>query len=302
MIQYETACRLCPRSCGADRENGKTGFCGQTSKVKIARAALHMWEEPCISGPEGSGTIFFSGCPLGCRFCQNAEISVRNTGVEISLENLAEKMLWLQNQHANNINLVTPTHFVPQVVRAVALARESGLQIPVVYNTSGYETPETIHLLSGTVDIYLPDFKYMDSGLAEKYSNAPDYPKWAKLALDEMVSQTKGNNQFNDDGMMVKGIIVRHLVLPGHTRDSRNVLKYLYETYGDQIYISIMSQYTPMPAMEQDPDLCRKITRREYDRVVDYAIELGITQAFIQEGETAKESFIPPFEESVKEL
>ena len=302
MIHDVIKCRLCPRNCGADRQNGKQGFCGQTGKVKIARAALHMWEEPCISGPEGSGTIFFSGCSLGCKFCQNAEIAARNKGVEIPVEDLAQWMIRLQNQHANNINLVTPTHFVPQVVEAVGMARDAGLRIPIVYNTSGYETPETIQMLKGAVDIYLPDFKYMDSRLAKEYSNAPDYPEWAKQALKEMLLQTKGENCFNEQGIMQKGIIVRHLILPGHTKDSMAVLKYLYETYGDQIYISIMNQYTPMPAVSDDPELCRKVTKREYNRVVDYAIKLGISQAFIQEGKTAQESFIPPFEESIKQL
>ncbi len=287
-------CRLCPRNCGVDRNSGQKGFCGVSAEVKIARAALHMWEEPCISGKEGSGAVFFSGCALRCRFCQNRAISGGQQGKTVTVKRLADIFLELQEQNANNINLVTAGQFVPQVAAAIILARDQGLKIPVVYNSSGYESPAALKMLEGLVDIYLPDFKYMDPDLALKYSYAKDYPEVAKEALKEMVRQV-GEPEFDDRGMMQKGIIVRHLLLPGHVRDSRNVLKYLIDTYENRIYISLMNQYTPMPAMKGDPLLSRKVTEREYERLIDYGISLGLENGFIQEGETAKESFIPEF-------
>lgn len=288
-------CRLCPRNCGADRSSGKKGYCGAGAEILVARAALHMWEEPCISGSEGSGAVFFSGCSLGCVFCQNRSISRGERGEKISAERLAQIMLELQDQKANNINLVTAGHFVPQIAAALALAKEQGLRIPVVYNSSGYEKAETLGMLSGLVDVYLPDFKYMDPELAAAYSRAPDYVETAKAALREMVSQT-GLPMFDERGMITRGVIVRHLLLPGHVADSRRVVEYLFKTYGNRIYISLMNQYTPMPAVAADPLFSRKVTKREYDRLVDYALSLGVEQGFIQEGETAKESFIPEFE------
>lgn len=289
-------CSLCPRNCGVNRLDGQKGFCGVDAEILVARAALHMWEEPCISGKEGSGAVFFSGCSLGCGFCQNNKISRGQTGKKITVEYLAELFFQLQGQGANNINLVTAGHFLPQVALALENARAHGLKIPVVYNSSGYEKADTLKILEGLVDIYLPDFKYMDSELAGKYSHAPDYPQIAKAALKEMVQQV-GTPGFDERGMMKKGVIVRHLLLPGHVKNSREVLKYLYETYGDRIYISIMNQYTPMPAMKDDPKLSRKVTDREYERLLDYALSLGLNNGFIQEGETAKESFIPEFNE-----
>ena len=289
-------CSLCPRNCGVNRLDGQKGFCGVDAEILVARAALHMWEEPCISGKEGSGAVFFSGCSLGCGFCQNNKISRGQTGKKITVEYLAELFFQLQGQGANNINLVTAGHFLPQVALALENARAHGLKIPVVYNSSGYEKADTLKILEGLVDIYLPDFKYMDPELAGKYSHAPDYPQIAKAALKEMVQQV-GTPGFDERGMMKKGVIVRHLLLPGHVKNSREVLKYLYETYGDRIYISIMNQYTPMPAMKDDPKLSRKVTDREYERLLDYALSLGLNNGFIQEGETAKESFIPEFNE-----
>ena len=288
-------CCLCPRNCGIDRLAGQKGFCGVTAEIMVARAALQMWEEPCISGQEGSGAVFFSGCSLGCVFCQNRAISRGQSGKMITVERLAEIFLDLQRQKANNINLVTAGHFLVQVREALILAKKQGLTIPVVYNSSGYEKAEMLQLLDGLVDIYLPDFKYMESDLAGKYSHAKDYPEIAREALAEMVRQA-GTPEFDDRGMMKKGVIVRHLLLPGHVRNSRKVLEYLYETYKDQIYISLMNQYTPMPAVLEDPQLSRKVTAREYDRLLDHAISLGVTNCFIQEGETAKESFIPEFD------
>ena len=287
-------CHLCPRNCGVDRLAGQKGFCGVDAGIMVARAALHMWEEPCISGKEGSGAVFFSGCSLGCAFCQNRTISKGQSGKVITVEHLAELFLDLQAQKANNINLVTAGHFLPQVREALILAKEQVLTIPVVYNSSGYEKAEMLRYLEGLVDIYLPDLKYLEADLAGKYSHAKDYPEVAMKALEEMVRQVR-TPEFDERGMMKKGVIVRHLLLPGHVRNSKKVLEYLYGTYGDQIYISLMNQYTPMPAMKDDPQLSRKVTDREYDRLLDHAISFGVTNCFIQEGETAKESFIPEF-------
>ena len=291
-------CDLCPRKCLVDRKKGEKGICGQTENLKVARAALHFWEEPCISGDAGSGAVFFSGCPLHCVFCQNENIANGTVGKEISVERLAEIFLELQEKGANNINLVTPGHFVPQITKALDLAKQEGLKLPIVYNTSSYETVETIKRLEGYVDIYLPDFKYMSPGLSKKYSHAPDYAEVAKAAIAEMVRQT-GKAVFvngDEDNLILRGTIVRHLTLPGCMADSMQSLKYLHETYGDMIYISIMNQFTPLSNLEKYPELNRRITDEEYETLVDYAIEIGIENGFIQEGDTAEESFIPAFD------
>lgn len=291
------ACILCARNCAADRENGEIGICGQTKDLKVARAALHYWEEPCISGKEGSGTVFFSGCSLHCVFCQNENIQNGSAGKIISEGRLMEIFLELQEKGANNINLVTPGHFVPQIIRAVGAAKNQGLKLPIVYNTGTYENVDTVKMLEGIVDIYLPDFKYMDAQLAEKYSHAPDYSSVAKKVLEEMVRQTGSARFRNDDeeDLMERGTIVRHLLLPGYAWDSREIIRYLYETYGDRIYISIMNQFTPLSNVSGYPELNRRVTRQEYDEVVNFAISLGIDHGFIQEGDTAEESFIPEF-------
>ena len=300
-------CMLCPRTCGAQRSKGKTGICGVTETLKVARAALHFWEEPCISGTKGSGAVFFSGCALHCVFCQNESIAQVTAGKEITPERLVEIFLELQEQGANNINLVTPGQYVPHIIRAVEQARRQGLAVPIVYNTGSYENVDTIKALEGIVDIYLPDFKYMDSSLALKYSHAEDYPEVAKSALNEMVRQVGSPCMYSDDdelvqsgyvedGVMKRGVIVRHLVLPGCTKDSKAVIGYLYDTYKDDIYISIMNQYTPLEHVKEYKELYRKVTHKEYDEVVDYAIDIGVTNGFIQEGDTAKESFIPDFD------
>lgn len=291
-------CDLCPRKCLVDRKKGEKGICGQTENLKVARAALHFWEEPCISGDAGSGAVFFSGCPLHCVFCQNENIANGTVGKEISLERLVDIFLELQEKRANNINLVTPGHFVPQIVKALDQARKEGLTLPVVYNTSSYETVDTIKMLEGYVDIYLPDFKYMSPVLSKKYSHAPDYAEVAKAAIAEMVRQT-GKAVFvnrDEDNLILRGTIVRHLTLPGCMEDSMQILKYLHETYGDMIYISIMNQFTPLSNLEKYPELNRRITDEEYETLVDYAIEIGIENGFIQEGDTAEESFIPAFD------
>ncbi len=289
----ENSCSLCPRMCGADREQ-TIGYCGVKNTLRVARAALHFWEEPCLSGEEGSGAVFFTGCNLRCVYCQNYQIARAEQGKEITVQRLSEIFLELQAQHANNINLVTPTHYVPQIVQALVRAKEQGLQLPVVYNCGGYESVETLRLLEGLVDIYLPDFKYMDPERAKTYSHAADYPQRAKAALAEMVRQCP-QAAFDSRGIMQKGVIVRHLMLPGGIRDSKAVVKYLYETYQDQIYLSLMNQYTPLPHAAAYPELNRKLKKPEYDRLLDYALELGVENGFMQEDGTVGESFIPDF-------
>lgn len=290
-----SACTLCPRNCRADRNSGKTGFCGVDSRIYLARAALHMWEEPCISGKKGSGAVFFSGCGLRCCFCQNHDIAIGSRGLPVTVERLSEIFLELKEKGAANINLVTGAHYVPQIIQALDMARKKGMDLPVVYNSSGYEETGTLRLLEGYVDIYLPDMKYMEPELAQKFSHAPDYPETAKEAIREMVRQT-GKCEFGEDGYIRKGTIVRHLILPGHTRNSRKVLEFLHETYGEDIYISIMNQYTPVRTFDTCKELNRKVTKREYEKVLDAAVDMGIKNGFIQEGETASESFIPEFD------
>lgn len=290
------SCRLCPRNCGVDRNGGQLGYCGQSAILTAARAALHPWEEPIISGSRGSGTIFFSGCNLKCIFCQNRTIALGQSGQEITVERLAQICLELQDKGAHNINLVTPSHFVPHIVTALESARLQGLHIPVVYNTGSYESPETLRMLEGLVDIYLPDLKYLSPELSGAFSHAPDYFQVATGAISEMFRQV-GTPVLNEaTGLLQKGIIVRHLLLPGQTKDSKKILRYLHETYGDQIYISIMNQYTPLPHMADHPILGRSVSIQEYQRVLDFAERIGIRQGFIQEGGTVSESFIPAFD------
>lgn len=287
------SCQVCPRGCAVNRTAGELGYCRSTATLKVARAALHQWEEPCISAGAGSGTIFFSGCNLGCVYCQNREISGGNAGKEITIAHLVELFFRLEKQGAANINLVTPSHYVPQIRTALIQAKMQGLELPVVYNCSGYESVEALKTLEGLVDIYLTDFKYMDRELARQYSHAENYPETAKKALAEMVRQQPGVEMEED--RMKSGVLVRHLLLPGAIRNAKAVVQYLYETYGNQIYISLMNQYTPCGDLHRYPVLQKKVSKRAYNRLVDYALELGVEQAFIQEGETADESFIPPF-------
>lgn len=294
MNKYED-CLLCPRKCGINRSTGQTGVCGVSSEIKVARAALHYWEEPCISGKKGSGAVFFSGCSLHCVFCQNREISDGKAGKVISKERLSDIFMELAVKGANNINLVTPGQYIPDIVWAVNDAKSRGMKLPIIYNTSGYENVTELKLLEGIVDVYLPDFKYMDSTLSARYSRAKDYPSVAKQALSEMVRQQPDVVIDDATGLIQKGVIVRQLLLPGHVNDAKAVLKYLYDTYHDHVYISMMSQFTPI-ALKDYPEINRTVTRREYERLVDYAIEIGITNAFIQEGDVAKDSFIPAFD------
>ena len=294
MNKYKN-CLLCPRKCGINRSTGQTGVCGVSSEIKVARAALHYWEEPCISGKRGSGAVFFSGCSLHCVFCQNREISDGKAGKVISKERLSDIFMELADKGANNINLVTPGQYIPDIVWAVNDAKSRGMKLPIIYNTSGYENVTDLKLLEGIVDVYLPDFKYMDSTLSARYSRAKDYPSVAKKALSEMVRQQPDVVIDDATGLIQKGVIVRQLLLPGHVNDAKAVLKYLYDTYHDHVYISMMSQFTPI-ALKDYPEINRTVTRREYERLVDYALEIGITNAFIQEGDVAKDSFIPAFD------
>lgn len=297
--QY-TICQLCPRVCKVNRENGQSGVCGVSSELKVARAALHFWEETCISGKSGSGAVFFSGCALRCVFCQNESIAQGRVGKNISRERLVEIFLELQEQGANNINLVTPGQYIPHIVWSVEQARNQGLRIPIVYNTSGYEQVDSLKQLEGIVDIYLPDFKYWNPEIAARYSHAPDYPEVTKAAIAEMVRQQPRAEFFaeKDDEfeIMSKGVIVRQLLLPGQLKDAKRIVKYLHETYGNQIYLSLMSQFTPLPHVERFPELNRRVSERSYERYVDYAIGLGVENGFIQDGDVAEESFIPEFD------
>lgn len=289
-------CRLCPRQCGVNRRAGEKGFCGAVGeKVRVARAALHFWEEPCISGERGSGTVFFSWCTMRCVFCQNREIRSGEAGADITIERLADIFLEQQGRGAHNINLVTPTHYLPQIILALEMARERGLTLPVVYNTSGYERAEMLRLLEGVVDVWLPDFKYLTDALAKEYSGAPGYSETALAALDEMVRQA-GEPQFDDDGMMTRGVIIRHLCLPGHLEESRQVVKTLFERYGNTVYYSLMNQYTPPSQKLRWPNLNERFPGKDYDQLIDFAVDLGLENGFVQEEGTAEESFIPAFD------
>ena len=298
-LSYYENCTLCPRNCHVNRLKDETGVCGSGADLFVSRAALHMWEEPCISGDTGSGTVFFSGCNLHCIFCQNHEISGRSPfGKRITTERLCDIFLELEEKGALNINLVTSTHYIPSVREAIIMAKRKGLSIPVVYNTGGYESVSSLKLLEGLIDIYLPDLKYFDPVLSAGLSHADDYEKVAKDAIREMVRQT-GEPVFDKNGIMKKGVIVRHLVLPSHTKDSIKILDYLHDTYKDRIYISIMSQYTPIEEnckfFDPFPELKRSLTNREYKKVIDHALMLDIKNGFTQEGKAASESFIPSF-------
>ncbi|MBO4389445.1 MAG: radical SAM protein [Lachnospiraceae bacterium] len=338
-----TGCSLCPRNCHTER---RKGFCagyertddvptadlkGERDIVTLSRVALHYFEEPCISGTRGSGTVFFTGCNLRCVFCQNRTIALGHHGKEVSLERFTEDLLRLQEQGANNINLVTPSHYVPQIVRVLsALRQDERLRIPVVYNTASYEKVNAVRALEGLVDVYLPDLKYYSSELSKAYAAAPDYFEVASRAIREMVRQVTeggGPSVFSEkegvlatekerhsaslrtppkfcgieEGILTRGIIIRHLVLPGHTEDSKKIISYLHAEYGNEVTLSIMNQYTPCispedPMAKKYPELTRRLTEREYDKVVDYAIQIGVENALIQEGPTALESFIPSFE------
>lgn len=295
-------CNLCPRLCGANRLVGERGVCGASGEMLVARAALHFWEEPPLSGERGSGAVFFARCPLRCVYCQNFEISAGEAGAPVSVERLADICIELQEKGALNVNFVTPTHYSLQVRDAVVLARSRGLSLPVVWNTSGYERVETVRALADTVDVYLDDFKYADRELAARYSHAPDYPEVALAALDEMVAQV-GAPAFDEvDGAlrMTRGVVVRHLVLPGALEQSKDTLRLLYARYGDSVLYSVMNQYTPViadgPAAGRFPELCSCVPDEQYEELLDFADSLGMEDYFWQEGPAALESFIPAWD------
>ena len=283
-------CNQCPRKCNVDRTR-TTGYCKSPEEFRLSRAALHFWEEPCISGKNGSGAVFFSGCNLGCLFCQNYEISHENKGMTVSDDGLIKIFENLIEQGANNINLVNPTHYAVQLATLLKKYKPS---VPVVYNSSGYESTETLKMLDGLVDIYLPDFKYIRNDKALKYSRAEDYPEVAMRALEEMYLQ-RGKAEFDENGIMKKGMIIRHLILPSNTNSSLKILDFINEKFPNA-YVSLMAQYTPCNDLSAVPELDRKITEREYNKVVDYALNLGMDKIFIQSGESADEKFIPDFD------
>lgn len=294
MMNLLKECKLCPRKCKVNRLEGKEGFCKSGSKVKISRADLHYWEEPCISGHKGSGTVFFSNCNLGCVFCQNHCISQEGLGKEVSIERLSDIFIELQEKGALNINLVTPTHYVAQIIEALKLAKSKGLSIPILYNSNGYDSLEAIDALKGLIDVYLPDLKYFDDKYSLKYSNAPNYFYNATKAIESMYKQV-GNHVFDEDGIIKKGVIIRHLMLPGLLFDSKKIIDYIYKAYGDSIYISLMNQYTPLHKASSYPEINKPLNEKHYESLINYALELGITNAFVQEGGTSSKDFVPDF-------
>lgn len=299
MISVEQ-CQLCPRACAVDRAQGMRGVCGETDRLRIARAALHFWEEPCISGKRGSGAVFFSGCQLRCVYCQNRMIAHGDVGREITVERLVDIFFELEAQGANNINLVTPDHFIPQIAEAIRRAKEKQFSLPFVYNTSSFVTVEALRMLDGLIDIYLPDLKYLDEAHAREYSGASQYPQVAKAALQEMYRQVGAvqleERSGEEEPMLRRGMVVRHLLLPGALHDAKQIVAYLYETYKDAIYLSLLSQYTPGEGVAEHPILHRRVRKKDYEALIDEAIRLGVENAFIQEGSAADESFIPAFD------
>ena len=297
----QSVCMQCPRMCGTERSS-QCGFCGETDQIRIARAAPHIWEEPPISGENGSGTVFFAGCNLRCIYCQNHEIALSHTGYSVTEGELLRIIWKLAEQGVHNINLVSPSHYTMQLIPVLQKLRVQGMNLPVIWNSSGYESADTLRYLEGLIDIYLPDFKYWNPQTAKEYSNAPDYPEIAKAALAEMVRQCGSPENAPGTALMRSGVQVRHLVLPGHAHEARQILWYLHRTYGNKIGYSIMNQYTPMPQMRNHPLLSRRVTQQEYEHVVRYAEQIGIQNAYIQEGEAASESFIPVFSSEPPEL
>lgn len=289
-------CMLCPKKCGVNRYE-KKGFCQASNKVKVAYYSLHMWEEPVISGKNGSGTIFFSNCNMKCIYCQNKKISLDGYGKLISNKKLGEIMLELQKKKAHNINLVTPTHYVPEIASVLKKIKGKELKIPVIYNTSSYENVGTLMMMRGLVDIYLADLKYYDDEFGIRYSSCKDYFETASMAIDEMYRQVGKFTLKN--GLLKKGLVIRVLILPGHSDDAIKIVEYIYKTYGNDVIISIMNQYTPVNKIEKYENLNRKVTEEEYNKVINMAIKLGVKNAFVQEGEAASESFIPKFDSSV---
>jgi putative pyruvate formate lyase activating enzyme len=295
MFESLKSCRLCPRNCGVNRLDGQSGFCNSGCGIKIAKVSLHHWEEPCISGTNGSGTVFFSNCNLRCVFCQNHKISQESVGKMVSIEELSHIFLEQQKRGAHNINLVTPTHYVPQIIEALRISKQNGLTIPILYNTNSYEDRDTIKSLKGHIDVYLADLKYYKNEYAEKYSNARDYFYYASNAIDEMFNQT-GEVKFDSNGMIKNGLIVRHLMLPGLLFDSKKIIDHIYSSYGDAVFISLMNQYTPLYNSIIYPEINKKLKPKHYDSIIEYCLGLGIQNAFIQEPGTSSEIYVPDFD------
>ena len=288
------SCTVCARNCSVNRADGNLGFCKSGASIKLAKAYGHMWEEPCISGKNGSGTVFFSNCNLRCVFCQNHDISQENIGKEVSINRLSEIFLEQQARGFHNINLVNPTHYIPQIISALDIAKAKGLSIPVVYNSNGYENIESIKKLKGYVDVYIPDLKYFNDKYAIKYSKAPNYFNIASNAILEMVNQV-GECEFDNEGIMTKGVIIRHLMLPGLLFDSKKVVDYIYKTFGDKVYLSLMNQYTPMFKAKDYPEINKPLNPKHYDSLIDHCIDLGYKNAFIQESGTNNTTYVPDF-------
>ena len=288
-------CRICPRDCKVNRTLGQKGYCRSNDKIKVALASIHNFEEPCISGKEGSGTIFFSNCNLRCIYCQNHEISQENIGKEITVERLAQIFLEEQERNVNNINLVTPTMYVYQIIEAIKLAKEKGLKIPIVYNTNGYEKVETIKLLKGYIDVYLPDLKYFSNEIAMKYSDAPNYFDIATKAIKEMYNQV-GKPKFDENGIIQKGVIIRHLILPNHIQNTKNILRWIKDNLGDNVLVSIMAQYFPAYKAKEDELINRKITLKEYKEVEKFMYQLELTNGYMQDLGKHEEEYVPKFD------
>ena len=289
------ACKICPHKCNVNRLEGKIGRCRCDNKIKIALASVHNYEEPCISGKNGSGTVFFSNCNLNCIYCQNYEISQMGKGKVISIEHLAEIFINQQNKNVNNINLVTPTMYVPQIIEAIKIAKKNGLTIPIIYNTNGYENVETIKMLNGYIDIYLPDLKYYSNNIAKKYSKIDNYFETTVLAIKEMLAQV-GTPVFDENGIIKKGVIIRHLILPNHMQNTKNILKYVKENFDEDIYISVMAQYFPTYKAKEDSLINRKLTQKEYKEIERYLYLLNLKNGYIQELGTHEEEYVPNFD------
>lgn len=294
MLEKLQCCKLCSRNCGVDRTNNTLGFCKSGEKIKIAKVSLHKWEEPCISGTCGSGTIFFSNCNLKCVFCQNYNISSKGLGKEVSIKRLSEIFLEQQEKGAHNINLVTPTHYIPQIVKALDIAKSNGLQLPILFNTNSYANLKSIKYLEGYIDVYLPDLKYFDDKYAIKYSSAPNYFKYASKNIEEMIRQV-GSVELDKHGLIKKGVIIRHLMLPGLLFDSKKIIDYIANNFSNSAYISLMNQYTPMYKSYMFPELNEHLNPKHYDKMIDYCISLGITNGFIQDSGSSSKSFVPDF-------
>lgn len=289
------SCNICPHKCGVNRLNGIKGRCKSDNKIKIALASVHNYEEPCISGKNGSGTVFFSNCNLNCIYCQNYEISQLGKGKEITIEHLAQIFIKQQEKNVNNINLVTPTMYVPQIIEAIKIARKKGLNIPIIYNSNGYENVETIKKLNGYIDIYLPDLKYYSNEIAKKYSKIDNYFETAISAIKEMQKQV-GNPIFNEEGIIQKGVIIRHLILPHHLLNTKNILKYVKENFDENTYISIMAQYFPTYKAKEDKLINRKLTKKEYKEIENYLYLLNLKNGYIQELGEHEEEYVPNFD------